>query len=146
MGLFDFVEKQNASVVPRKNVSESSRATSLISHEQLHAVQMKKFRHVEAENAFVAEEITREFQSQLGLSHPGRTEKQERTERFRGGLQPKLATFQDRAHARNDMILPFDPGKQVSFEAIQIADYGGICVHEWPAGLDTANFSHCQTA
>ena len=97
-------------------------------------------------NILGSEQIAGEFQRQLRLPHSGRPEKQERPERFPGGLQSKLAAFQNRAHAGNDMVLPFDPGKQVSFEAIQVFDRGRICVHEWLAGLDTANFSHCRTA
>ena len=91
---------------------------------------MQEFGHIEAENTLIAEKIAREFQRQFRLPHSGRPEKQERTERFPGGLQAKLAAFENRANAGNHMVLPFDPGKQVSFEAVQVADCGGICVHE----------------
>ena len=130
MGFFDFVEEQNASLMLRENYSESSGAAGFISHEQLHAVQVEELGHIEAENVLGSEKIAREFQRQFRLPHPGRPEKQERTERFPGGLQAKLAAFENRANAGNDMVLPFDPGKQVSFEAIQVLDCGGICVHE----------------
>ena len=120
MGLFDFVEKQNASLVPRENLPESSRAAGFVSHEQLHAVQVQELGHIEAENILIAEQIAREFQRQFRLSHPGRSEKQERPERLPGGLQAKLAAFENRANAGNDMVLALDPGKQVSFEAVQV--------------------------
>ena len=57
MGLFDFIEKQDASLMVRENFPKSPRAAGFVSHEQLHAVQMKKLGHIEAENVFGAEEI-----------------------------------------------------------------------------------------
>ena len=130
MGFFDFVEEQNPPLVPREDHSESSGAAGFVSHEQLHAVQMEEFRHVEAGNTLIAEKIAREFQSQFRLPHAGRSEKQERAERFPTGLQAKLAAFEHRADAGNDMVLAFDPGEQVSIEAVQVLDCGGICIHE----------------
>ena len=44
------------------------------------------------------------------------------------------------------MVLPFDPGKQMSFKTVQVFDYGGICAHERRAGLDMANFSQSRSA
>ena len=82
MGLFDFIEEQNAPLVPRENIPESSGAAGLIAHEQLHAVQVKELGHIEAENALIAEQIAREFQRQLRLADAGRPEKEERAERF----------------------------------------------------------------
>jgi hypothetical protein len=71
-----------------------------------HVVQVQKLGHIEAENTLVAEEIAREFQRQFHLSYPGRPEKQERPERLPGGLQSKLAAFENRANAGNDSPPP----------------------------------------
>jgi hypothetical protein len=41
------------------------------------------------------------------------------------------------------VILALDPGKQMDFETIQVAD--GMCVHEFVAGLRAADVSHSRT-
>ena len=82
MGLFDLIEKQDASPMARENFPKSPRAAGFASHEQLHAVQMKKLGHIEAEKIFGAEEILCEFERQLRLPHSGRPEKKERAKRF----------------------------------------------------------------
>ena len=87
---------------------------------------MKKLGHIEAEKTFGAEEVLCEFERQLRLPHSGRPEKKERAKRFPSGLQSELAAFQNRAHAGNDVVLPFDPGKQVRLETVQIAKNGCI--------------------
>src|SRR5262245_40005648 len=109
MGLLNFVEQENASLVLGENFSESSNAAGFISHEELHTVQVKELGHIESKNAFVAEKVAGEFQRQFRLTHAGRPKKQERTERFAGRLQSKLAAFENRAHARDDMVLSLDP-------------------------------------
>ena len=47
MGLFDFVEKQNPLLVLREDLSESPGFAGFIPHEQLRAVQVQEFRHIE---------------------------------------------------------------------------------------------------
>jgi len=61
MRLFDFIEKQNAMLVLRKNVPEAFGATGFIAHEQLHIVQVKELGHIEAENVVAAEKIAVKF-------------------------------------------------------------------------------------
>jgi hypothetical protein len=144
MGLFDFIEQQNASLVARENVSESSGAAGFISHEELHAVQMEKLGHIESKNILGSKQIAGEFQSQLRLANPGRPKKEERTERFALRLQSKLPAFQNRAHAGDHVVLSLDPRKQLCFEATQVFDCGGF--HQLLVGLERANFSHWRTA
>ena len=67
-----------------------------------------------------------EFERQLRLPHSGRPEKKQRAKRFPSGLQSELAAFEHRAHAGNDVVLAFDPGKQVRLETVQIAKDGCI--------------------
>ena len=110
----------------RENFSESSDAAGFVTHEELHAVQMQEFGHIEAENTLIAEKIARKFQRQFRLPHSGRSKKQERPQRLPGGLQSKLAAFENRAHAGNDMVLAFDPGKQMGFKTIQVLDCAGL--------------------
>ena len=105
MGLLNFVEQENATLVPRENIPKPSGVAGFISHQQLRAVQVKEFGHIESKNAFVAEKVAGKFQSQLRLSHAGRPKKEERTERFALRLQSKLPAFQNRAHAGDDMVL-----------------------------------------
>ena len=59
----------------RKNVPEVSGAAGFIAHEQLHVVQVKELGHVETKNGVTAKEISREFQRQFRLAHPGWAEK-----------------------------------------------------------------------
>jgi hypothetical protein len=61
-------------------------------------------------------------------------------------LQSELAAFQNRANTGNDMVLPLDSGKQMSFEAFQDFDCGGIRIHELLAGLGATYFNHWRTA
>jgi hypothetical protein len=146
VGLLNFVEQQNASLMARENVSESSRASGFVSYEELDRVQVQEFRHVEAENIVAAEEIAGEFERQFCLSHTGWSKKKERTEWFPAGLESELAALQNRAHAGNDMVLALDFRKQVSFESIQVTESGWMCVHEGLVGLETAPLSHCRRA
>ena len=95
MGFFDFVKEKNASLVPRENIPKPSEAAGFVSHEQLHAVQVEEFGHVEAVNVLGSEQVASEFERQLRLSHTGRSEKQERTEGLPGRLQSELAAFEN---------------------------------------------------
>ena len=65
-----------------------------------------------------AEKEMRKLQRRRRLPYPGRTEKQTRTKRLRGGRQSELTALEHRADAGNDMVLPLDPGKQLGFEAV----------------------------
>jgi hypothetical protein len=135
MSFLDFVEQQNASLMPRENVSQASGAPGFVSDEEFHAVQVQEFRHVEAEGILAAEEIAAEFERQFCLPYAGWSEKKERTERLPAGLESKLAALQNRAHTRNDVVLALDSRKQMRFESIQVTEGGWLCVHEELAGL-----------
>lgn len=88
-----------------------------------------------------------DLRRQLRFPYSGRPEKEKRSKRFRLRLQSKQASFKHRAHAGDDMVVPFDFGKQVSFESVQVADDGGmIGVHGRAAGLRNVLRSHCQAA
>ena len=49
-------------------------------------------------------------------------------------------------HTRNNMIPALDFLKQMGFQIVQLADCAGMCAHEWLAGFDAPNFSHCRRA
>jgi hypothetical protein len=146
MSFLNFVEQQNASLMPRENVSQASGAPGFVSDEELHAVQVQEFRHVEAKEILAAEEIAAEFESQFCLPYAGWSEKKEGTEWFLAGLESELAALQNRAHARNDVVLALDSRKQMRFESIQVTEGGWLCAHEGLAGLETAPFRYCRRA
>ena len=114
-----------------KDFPQAPRCAGFVSHEQLYCVQMEKFRHIETERGIITEKIAGKFERQFGLTYAGRPEKKKGTKRLAGRLQPKLAPFQHRTHAGNDMALSLDLGKQMGFEAGEIFD-GGI--HDWGTG------------
>ena len=64
-------------------------------------------------------------------------------------LQSKLAAFEDRADAGNDMVLALDPGKQVGFEAVQVFDSGGAfmnCSRVWTRRTSATAGRHSRAA
>lgn len=130
--LFDFIEEKNTVAVPRKDFSEASGIAGFVAYEQLHRVQMKKFRHIESKYRVLTKEVSGEFQGRFRFPHPRRPEKQERAKRLARRLQSKLAAFQHGAHAGNGVALAFDLGKQVRLKAIKMFDEGGI-FHGWMA-------------
>jgi hypothetical protein len=109
------------------------------------ARRVEEFRHVESEHGTLTEEVTGKFQRQFCLPYSGRPEKEERAERFAGGLQAKLAAFQHGTHARNDVGLAFDLGKQVRLKAGEILNEGGS-THGLLAGWARLPLSHWRTA
>ena len=87
---------------------------------------MQELGHVEAKDAFASEKTAGEFQRQFRLPHPGRTEKEERAERFPLRLQSKLAAFQHGTHAGNDVALAPDLGRQMRFKTGEIFNEEGF--------------------
>ncbi len=74
VGFFDFIEQKNTLPVFGKDFPQPAGAASLITHEQLHVVQVKEFRHVEAKHGIIPEKVAGKFQRQFCLPYSGRPE------------------------------------------------------------------------
>ena len=102
VGLFNFIEQRERlagvcerTLPKRPGLPVSSPMKSFT------LSRVEEFGHVESENGSLTEKVTGKFQRQFRLPYPGRPEKKERSKRFLGGLQAKLAAFQNGTHAGN---------------------------------------------
>ena len=82
VSLFDFVEKQDALLVSCEHLAKATDTAGFVAHEELHIVQVKKFGHIESEDAIVSEQVMGEFQSQSGFADTCRTKAKEKSQRF----------------------------------------------------------------
>lgn len=143
VGLFNLIEKKNAMPMLGKHFSQTTGAAGLVTHKQLHVVEVEEFGHVEPEHRIIPEEVAGEFQCQFCLPHPGRPEEKKRTERLALWLQSELAAFQHGTHAGNGMILAIDFGKQMGLKAGKFFNLG---IHGLVTGLVFFARSHWRIA
>jgi len=124
MGLFDFINQEDAFLVAGQMVAQPSQTAGLVADEIFNRVLGREFRHIETKRFFLVMETLGQHAGQFGFPDAGRPDKQERPFWPAGRGESRFPDNDPLNHGGDDMILAANCFAQILFQSLKAVVIG----------------------